>query len=215
MKVLFYGGWAVPQPLLRSIWERALPEAWQVHWVALDGVSRPGPAGDVPFDLVAGWSLGGQKAVQLAAAHGCPVVTLGSGPRFVVAGNAQRQAWLAAFCRDFRQSPEKTLRRFALLLAQGAGHSREALREIQAGLTDGLAERMAGLSAGLQALAEQDLTAEWAATSSRRLSIVFGQDAVFPCEAPDAATVILPGGHLPDADQCRRIRTLLETHHGH
>lgn len=84
-----------------------------------------------------GWSLGGMLAVQLNrrfAEHFPRVTTLASNACFV-----ERPDWSPAmptetfrtFYQNYRDDPEKTLARFALLVAQGSPQARQLIRTLE------------------------------------------------------------------------------------
>lgn len=83
-----------------------------------------------------GWSLGGQLAVELARYHVdrvAAVVTLGSNPRFVAAGEwpGMDAAILCEFCAGVVADPGGSLRRFDALQAVGAQQPRQLLRQLR------------------------------------------------------------------------------------
>lgn len=86
--------------------------------------------------VLVGWSLGGMLAVQLHRRfpeHFPRVVTLASNACFV-----ERRDWTRAmptdtfksFYQDYRDDPDKTLKRFALLVSQGSPKARQLSREL-------------------------------------------------------------------------------------
>ena len=87
--------------------------------------------------VLIGWSLGGMLAVQLNRRfpeHFPWVVTLASNACF-----AERRDWPEAmatevfkqFYQNYRDNPEKTLNRFASLVAQGSSRARELSKALQ------------------------------------------------------------------------------------
>lgn len=138
-------GWAIAADCLRPLGDalqRRLPEvtvdaqplpAIQLSTLETDLSTlaqqlRPG--------VLVGWSLGGMLAVQLHRRfpeHFPRVVTLASNACFV-----ERRDWASAmptdtfksFYQDYRDDPEKTLKRFALLVSQGSPQARRLSREL-------------------------------------------------------------------------------------
>ena len=86
--------------------------------------------------VLIGWSLGGMLAVQLHRRfpeHFAQVATLAANACFV-----ERKSWAAAmstetfkaFYNDYRDAPDKTLRRFGLLVAQGSAEARQLAKQL-------------------------------------------------------------------------------------
>ncbi|MCO5787303.1 transporter [Pseudomonas sp. G11-1] len=86
--------------------------------------------------VLIGWSLGGMLAVQLHRRfpeHFGQVATLAANACFV-----ERKSWAAAmptetfkaFYNDYREAPEKTLKRFGLLVAQGSADARQLAKQL-------------------------------------------------------------------------------------
>src|SRR5690606_28230211 len=133
-------GWALApqamQPLRAALTER-LPDtpvsiqplpAIQLSSLETDLSSL---AQQIKPGVLIGWSLGGMLAVQLHRRfpeHFPQVVTLAANACFV-----ERKSWadamptdtFKAFYNDYRDTPEKTLKRFALLVTQGSPHARQ------------------------------------------------------------------------------------------
>lgn len=86
--------------------------------------------------VLIGWSFGGMLAVQLHRRfpeHFPRVVTLASNACFVERrdwGSAMATDTFKAFYQDYRDDPERTLKRFALLVSQGSARARELSREL-------------------------------------------------------------------------------------
>lgn len=87
--------------------------------------------------VLVGWSLGGMLAVQLHRRfpeHFPRVITLASNACFV-----ERRDWASAmpkdtfksFYQDYRDNPQKALKRFALLVTQGSAQARRLSRELR------------------------------------------------------------------------------------
>lgn len=86
--------------------------------------------------VLVGWSLGGMLAVQLHRRfpeHFPRVITLAANACFV-----ERKTWpvamptddFKAFYNDYREAPEKTLKRFGLLITQGSDQARQLARDL-------------------------------------------------------------------------------------
>lgn len=138
-------GWALApqnmQPLREALLER-LPDI-NVDILPLPAIQLSsletdlsGLAQRIKPGVLVGWSLGGMLAVQLHRRfpeHFGQVVTLAANACFV-----ERKSWAAAmpretfkaFYNDYRDAPEKTLKRFGLLVAQGSAEARQLARQL-------------------------------------------------------------------------------------
>lgn len=139
-------GWAMSaasmEPLRGALLER-LPQA-QVQCHDLPPLQMSNIETDLarlgeqlPDGVLIGWSLGGVLALQLQRRFPKKfraVVTIASNPCFV-----SRRDWTEAmptdtfksFYADFRDEPEKTLKRFALLVTQGSAQGRALSKALQ------------------------------------------------------------------------------------
>ena len=161
------------------------PQAW------LDELDARLP----PDSWLAGWSLGGMLATQLAARRGdnCPgLVTLCSNPCF-----RSREDWptampaevFDAFAQAFRLGADDTLKRFALLSSRGAHDPRTLGRQLQVSLLDQPPEELA---AGLALLAELDGRESLQRYVGPQLHLFAGNDALVPAAAAEALLAWLP-----------------------
>lgn len=138
-------GWALApqamQPLRTALLER-LPDT-SVEILPLPAIQLSSLETDLSSlaqqirpGVLVGWSLGGMLAVQLHRRfpeHFTRVATLASNACFV-----ERRDWpqamptdtFKAFYQDFRDAPEKTLKRFALLVAQGSAQARQLAKAL-------------------------------------------------------------------------------------
>ncbi|PAU89815.1 transporter [Pseudomonas sp. WN033] len=136
-------GWAQAaasmQPLAAALSEE-LP-GWQVATHELPAVQMSSLETDLselaerlPPGVLVGWSLGGMLAMQLQRRFPerfPQVVTIASNACFVAREDwpeAMAAATFKAFLNDFRQQPDKTLKRFALLVTQGSDQARSLSR---------------------------------------------------------------------------------------
>lgn len=151
---------------------------------------------NLPEDAwLGGWSLGGMLAAQLAARRGerCSgLLTLASNLRFV-AEPSWPDAMPAETFNTFRQGcaadASTTLKRFALLCAQGAADARGLSRLLSAGAPQTQPET---LLAGLDLLATLDTRAALQAFVGPQLHLFAGQDALVPASAAQALLALLP-----------------------
>jgi len=154
----------------------------------------------LPADCwLGGWSLGGMLAAALAARRGarCPgLLTLASNACFVArAGwpHGMDEATFAAFRAGCAADATATLKRFAMLCAQGCSEARALGRQLQQGLPtqDG-----AQLLAGLDVLAALDNCAALANFAGPQLHLLAEADALVPAEAATALLALLPAGEV-------------------
>lgn len=151
---------------------------------------------NLPQDAwLGGWSLGGMLVAELAARRGehcAGLLTLASNLRFVAEPD-----WPAAMPREafdaFRQGcasdAPATLKRFALLCAQGAADARGLSRQLLGAAPQPQAEP---LLAGLDLLAALDTRAALQAFVGPQLHLFAGADALVPAGAASALLELLP-----------------------
>lgn len=139
-------GWSFTADVFRPFWE-VLPGQ---HWIAnyqntarsLDQACALAAAAPAKAIWV-GWSLGGAIATLAAAkANAAALVTLATGRRFLAdaaqgdLANNDHSGMSAedfdAFCNGFEANPEKTLKRFLSLCAQGADDPRTLMKTLKA-----------------------------------------------------------------------------------
>lgn len=145
-----------------------------------------------------GWSLGGQLATLLAArrAERCPgLITLASNPCFV-----QREDWPCAMAQDtfksfaehLQQAPQATVRRFALLCAQGDEQPRALSKRLQ---QDGCSDPEV-LQAGLHFLSELDTRKTLQHIKCSQLHLLAEQDQLVPQELAQAVRYLVPQAQI-------------------
>ncbi|MEH6565698.1 MAG: alpha/beta fold hydrolase [Halopseudomonas sp.] len=94
-------------------------------------------AGTLQPGWLVGWSLGGVLAIQLLRRYPerfCGVATIASNACFAARADwsqAMPADTFKAFFNEAREKPEKILKRFALLVTQGAAQPREVSRQLQ------------------------------------------------------------------------------------
>lgn len=146
-----------------------------------------------------GWSLGGMLAAELAARRGerCRgVLTLGSNLRFVTEPSwptAMADATFAAFHQGCARDAAATLKRFALLCAQGAADARGLSRQLLAAAP---LSPPSALLAGLDVLAALDTRAALHAVVGPQLHLFAGADALVPAAASQAVSERLAGAEV-------------------
>lgn len=145
---------------------------------------------------LAGWSLGGMLATQLAARRvgRCRgLITLASNPCF-----RARSRWPEAMASDifdafheaFRLDPEETLKRFRVLCSRGGFDPRTLARQLQVSQSQSSVEV---LEAGLQVLAQLDGREALHGFFGPQLHLFGGNDALVPAPACEAVRRWMPG----------------------
>jgi pimeloyl-[acyl-carrier protein] methyl ester esterase len=204
-RLILLPGWGLGtaplQPLADAL--RGLDPRLHVQIEPLPAVDSCDPAdwldeldANLPQDAwLGGWSLGGMLATALAARRGerCSgLLTLASNLRFVA-----EPGWPAAMSAEtfnaFRQGcaadASATLKRFALLCAQGASDARGLSRQL---LTAAPLAQPETLLAGLDLLAVLDTRAALQGFVGPQLHLFAGQDALVPASAAQALLELLP-----------------------
>lgn len=160
----------------------------------------------LPHDCwLAGWSLGGMLATALAARRGerCRgLITLASNACFVASDSwptAMPAQTYAAFYESCQDNAGATLKRFAMLCAQGGADARDLSRQLQRHLSS---SDESALLAGLRLLASLDSRAALAAYSGPQLHLLAEQDALVPAAAGDALLALLPAGEVDVLEEC-------------
>ncbi|QQN49790.1 alpha/beta fold hydrolase [Stutzerimonas balearica] len=202
-RLMLLSGWAFGpaalEPLAELLRERG-PHL-QVDIVSLPTLGDPDAWLDeldarLPADSwLAGWSLGGMLATQLAARRGdaCNgLITLCSNPCF-----RSRDDWPAAmpaevfeaFHAAFRLGPEETRKRFSLLASRCGFDARTLARQLE---VSRLECPVAALDAGLQLLAALDGREALRRFVGPQLHLFAGNDALVPAAAAQALLDWLP-----------------------
>lgn len=196
-------GWAIGpaalEPLREALQERAPHLAVAIE--PLPALEQAGAWLDeldtrLPRDSwLAGWSLGGMLAAQLAARRGdaCRgLIGLCSNLSFRDRDDwpcAMSQEVFAAFHEACRLDPGLTLKRFTMLVAQGARDARTLARQLQ---VTQLPTEPKVLDAGLRLLDVLDTRAALQGYSGPQLHLFSGRDALVPASAAKALLEWLP-----------------------
>lgn len=202
-RLILLPGWALGpaalEPLRDALSERA-PHL-NIEIEALPDLAQPEAWLDeldarLPSDCwLAGWSLGGMLAAQLAARRDAScrgLIGLASNLCF-----RAREDWpsampgevFAAFHEAFGLDPALTLKRFRLLVSQGAKDPRTLARQLQVTQPSTPPEV---LEAGLQLLVGLDTRGALRAYSGPQLHLFAGRDALVPPAACQALLDWLP-----------------------
>lgn len=210
-RLILLPGWGLSGSVLDALVE-ALDGTLQVEVAALPALAPAEPAhwlAELQVRLaedcwLGGWSLGGMLATALAAQRGSRcrgLVSLASNARFVAADDWPGMSIeaLAAFRQGCGANCAATLRRFALLCAQGAAEPRGLSRSLQSQLTDADSET---LLAGLQVLGALDNRRALASFSGPQLHLLAGSDALVPATAATALQALPASAQVSVLEGC-------------
>lgn len=163
----------------------------------------------LPLDCwLAGWSLGGMLAAALAARRGARcrgLISLASNACFVASDawpTAMPAQTHAAFHEGCQHNGSATLKRFAMLCAQGGADVRALSRQLQGHLVTGDEPALLALLAGLRLLASLDNRAALAAFSGPQLHLLAEQDALVPAAVASELLALLPAGEVDVLEGC-------------
>lgn len=208
-RLFLLSGWGLGvaplQPLADVL--RGVHEGWDVQVVPLPELRSTkledwldALDSSLPEDCwLGGWSLGGMLATGLAArrqARCCGLVTLACNPCFVARDDwpdAMSRATFAAFRDGCRDSPVATLKRFALLCAQGARDPRNLGRLLVSTTPVTQAE---SLMAGLALLETADIRPLLKQFCGPQLHLLAAGDALVPSALADALPALQPRGRV-------------------
>lgn len=204
-RLILLPGWGLGTAPLEPLAEalRGLDPRLQVEIEPLPALDSSDPADwldELDANLaqdawLGGWSLGGMLAAQLAARRGehcAGLLCLASNLRFVAEPSwpsAMPAETFAAFRQGCALDVRATLKRFALLCAQGAADARGLSRLLQGAAPQAQAET---LLAGLDLLAALDSRGALQAFVGPQLHLFAGQDALVPAETAQALLALLP-----------------------
>ncbi|WP_232366367.1 pimeloyl-ACP methyl ester esterase BioH [Salinimonas sediminis] len=147
--------------------------------------------------IIAGWSLGGLVAQQLAVDKPDQItglITLASTPRFIAGGGWPGIAadLLSQFeeelCRDYH----KTLERFLAIQAMGSETARQDIKTIKRQVTAYPNPSQVALAAALKLLSEEDLRTTIGRISQPTLRVYGRLDSLVPTSAIDMVCALQP-----------------------
>ncbi|ENX42682.1 hypothetical protein [Acinetobacter sp. NIPH 2100] len=190
-KILLITGWGGGAELLKPLHEALEQQGHVVERIDIfnalnDDVLQQHVELAVKFDVIIGWSLGGQLATILANqiqqqyAQQKVLITLASNPCFVVQSD-----WSAAmsvetfmqFKQSFEQDAITTLKRFGLLVCQGASSAKKDFVVMQKLIRP---QPIALLKQGLQLLEKLNLVEMYKNYLGRQLHVFAEHDALVP-----------------------------------
>ncbi|GAA5631442.1 pimeloyl-[acyl-carrier protein] methyl ester esterase [Acinetobacter calcoaceticus] len=190
-KILLITGWGGGAELLKPLHEALEKQGHVVERIDIfnalnDDVLQQHVELAVKFDVIVGWSLGGQLAtilvnqIQQQYVQQKVLITLASNPCFVAQSD-----WSAAmsvetfmqFKQSFEQDAISTLKRFGLLVCQGASSAKKDFLAMQKLIRP---QPIALLKQGLQLLEQLNLVEMYKNYQGRQLHVFAEHDALVP-----------------------------------
>lgn len=190
-KILLITGWGGGAELLKPLHEALEKQGHVVERIDIfnalnDDVLQQHVELAVKFDVIVGWSLGGQLAtilvnqIQQQYVQQKVLITLASNPCFVAQSD-----WSAAmsvetfmqFKQSFEQDAISTLKRFGLLVCQGASSAKKDFLAMQKLIRP---QPIALLKQGLQLLEQLNLVEMYKNYQDRQLHVFAEHDALVP-----------------------------------
>ncbi|WP_087546993.1 hydrolase [Acinetobacter sp. WCHA39] len=190
-RILLITGWGGGAELLKPLHEALEQKGYSVERINIfnllnDDVLQQHVELAVKFDVIIGWSLGGQLAtilvnqIQQQYAEQKVLITLASNPCFVAQAD-----WMTAmpvesfmqFKQSFEQDAITTLKRFGLLVCQGASSAKKDFIAMQKLIRP---QPIALLRDGLQLLEQLNLVKLYENYQGRQLHVFAEYDALVP-----------------------------------
>lgn len=190
-KILLITGWGGGTELLKPLHEALEQKGHNVERInifnALDeDILQQQVEHAVKFDVIVGWSLGGQLATLLVDqirkkyAEQKVLITLASNPCFVAQADwttAMPVETFMQFKQSFEQDAISTLKRFGLLVCQGASSAKKDFVAMQKLI---LPQPIALLRQGLQLLEQLNLVELYKNYQGKQLHVFAEHDALVP-----------------------------------
>ncbi|MBY3624787.1 hydrolase [Acinetobacter sp. CUI P1] len=190
-KILLITGWGGGAELLKPLHDALEQKGYLVQRInifnALDNeVLQQHVQLAVKFDVIVGWSLGGQLAtllvnqIQLQYDEQKLLITLASNPCFVAQTNwttAMPVETFIQFKQSFEQDAITTLKRFGLLVCQGASSAKKDFVAMQKLIRP---QPIALLRDGLQLLEQLNLVELYKNYQGKQLHVFAEYDALVP-----------------------------------
>jgi pimeloyl-[acyl-carrier protein] methyl ester esterase len=190
-KILLITGWGGGAELLKPLHDALEQKGYLVERInifnALDNeVLQQHVELAVKFDVIVGWSLGGQLAtllvnpIQLQYDEQKLLITLASNPCFVAQTNwttAMPVETFIQFKQSFEQDAITTLKRFGLLVCQGTSSAKKDFLAMQKLIRP---QAIALLRDGLQLLEQLNLVGLYENYQGRQLHVFAEHDALVP-----------------------------------
>nr|WP_277603665.1 hydrolase [Acinetobacter sp. ANC 4805] len=190
-KILLITGWGGGAELLRPLHEALAQKGHIVERINIfnalnDEILQQHVELAAKFDVIVGWSLGGQLATLLVNqiekqyAEQKMLITLASNPCFVAQldwSTAMSVETFIQFTQSFEQDAISTLKRFGLLVCQGASSAKKDFLAMQKLIRP---QPIALLKQGLALLEQLNLVEIYKNYQGRQLHIFAEHDALVP-----------------------------------
>ncbi len=190
-KILLITGWGGGAELLKPLHEALQQKGHRVERINIfnaldDDILQQQVELAVKFDVIVGWSLGGQLATLLVDqirkkyAEQKVLITLASNPCFVAQADwttAMPVETFMQFKQSFEQDAISTLKRFGWLVCQGASSAKNDFVAMQKLIRP---QPVALLRQGLQLLEQLNLVEMYKNCQGRRLHVFAEHDALVP-----------------------------------
>ena len=190
-KILLITGWGGGAELLKPLHEALEQNGHSVERINIfnaldDEVLQQHVERAVKFDMIVGWSLGGQLAtilvnqIQQQYAEQKVLITLASNPCFVAQADwttAMPIETFFAFKQSFEQDAITTLKRFGLLVCQGTSSAKKDFVAMQKLIRP---QPIALLKQGLQLLEQLNLVSMYQNYQGHQLHVFAEHDALVP-----------------------------------
>lgn len=190
-KILLITGWGGGAELLKPLHEALEQKGYSVERMNIfnalnDDILQQHVECAVKFDVIVGWSLGGQLAtllvdqIQQQYAEQKVLITLASNPCFVAQADwttAMPVETFMQFKQSFEQDAISTLKRFGLLVCQGASSAKKDFLAMQKLIRP---QPIALLRDGLQLLEQLNLVELYENYQGRQLHVFAEYDALVP-----------------------------------
>lgn len=192
MKILMITGWglgtAVLTPFVEQLRQQHQVEVWDIFDPNVESILAEKVRQASSFDVLMGWSLGGQLAIYLAneifqqTRVAKPVIACMSNPCFVANKDWQQampETDLEQFLQAARLDMLTTLKRFSHLVCMGAKDARQRVKYLQSQLS--LID-LNHQEKHLYLLKQLDLVKILKTCSTKILFIFSNQDSLVPCQ---------------------------------
>ena len=192
MKILMITGWglgtAVLTPFVEQLRQQYQVEVWDIFDPNVESILAEKVRQASSFDVLMGWSLGGQLAIYLAneifqqTRVAKPVIACMSNPCFVANKDWQQampETDLEQFLQAARLDMLTTLKRFSHLVCMGAKDARQRVKYLQSQLS--LID-LNHQEKHLYLLKQSDLVKILKTCSTKILFIFSNQDSLVPCQ---------------------------------
>lgn len=192
MKILMITGWglgtAVLTPFVEQLRQQYQVEVWDIFDPNVESILAEKVRQASSFDVLMGWSLGGQLAIYLAneifqqTRVAKPVIACMSNPCFVANKDWQQampETDLKQFLQAARLDMLTTLKRFSHLVCMGAKDARQRVKYLQSQLS--LID-LNHQEKHLYLLKQLDLVKILKTCSTKILFIFSNQDSLVPCQ---------------------------------